>query len=234
MERQVIVVFQCKKCIISVKAVVNAKYIDCLLETICSRLIPVASYSHRPGVVFGFYNFAEAFRQGRIVLIVDFVPGAPYEDGRMVSVTANHRTQVFFMPGIKQLIVIIPFLGSLPGVKCFILNQETHPVAQVEQFRCRRIVTGPDGIAPHFSQDFKLTLSSPYVECSSQSTKIVVIANTLYWDFFTIQVMTVPWSKVQCSESEISFISISNSSTLQNCYNSFVKLRIIKIPQNRF
>jgi hypothetical protein len=132
----------------------------------------------------------------------------------MVSVTPDHSLQILNMPRIKQLVIIIPFLWRFPYIKCFVLNQKSHFIAEIEKLRCRGIMAGSDGIASHLLQDFKLTLEGTCIYCSPQCTKIMMVANSLHLNFFTIKKKSIAWSESQSSETHIGFTYIRNGSSL--------------------
>ena len=71
----------------------------------------------------------------------------------MVSVPADHRSQIFFRIVVEMHSVIVFVLPRMPAVKGFIHHQESHFIAKIQELRSRGIVTGPDRIAAHFLQD---------------------------------------------------------------------------------
>ena len=68
----------------------------------------------------------------------------------MITVTKHHRFDIPPVPFIKIKTVIEVCLLHFPDIKRLIHNDESHPVTQVKQLRCRGIMGGTDAVASHF------------------------------------------------------------------------------------
>src|SRR3982750_2280266 len=99
------------------------------------------------------------------------------------------------MPVGKYQVKIQRCFSSFPAIKNFIYDQESHAIGKVEQFRCRWIMCQANGIATKITQDFELTLSRAYIECSAQCTEVMMLIHTLDTNRFSIYHHTFQWIK---------------------------------------
>ena len=110
------------------------------------------------GGIFAVANIGEHLGNppaGAVALFAAFVADTPEDHGRMVAVAADHGHEVFFGPFLKEGGVAVLLLGPGPGVGEFVHHQQAHAVAEVQQFRCRRIVGAADGVAAHLLKHFQ-------------------------------------------------------------------------------
>src|SRR5262249_20275715 len=82
-------------------------------------------------------------------LLINFVAYAPDDHAGMIAVATNLGTKILLVPIVKQEMVIIWLFGSLPAVEAFVHYDDAHAIAQVEQFRSWRVVTGADSVDAH-------------------------------------------------------------------------------------
>ena len=76
----------------------------------------------------------------------------------MITVALDEIRQVFLMPFIEETgIIAIRFLAA-PHVETLVHHEETHRIAHVQEFWCRRIMTASDSVHAHIAKDGKLTV----------------------------------------------------------------------------
>jgi len=117
----------------------------------------IACRRHRPGVIKGSDYACQPGGYGLtaaipLPLLHHLITDAPYKDRRMVTVTKHHRFNILPVPFIKIKTVIEFSLLHFPDIKRLIHNDESHPVTQVKQLRCRGIMGGADAVASHLLQ----------------------------------------------------------------------------------
>jgi len=76
---------------------------------------------------------------------------------------------------VHGVIVFIFLFG--PHVENLIHDQESHPVAQLQEFGCRRVVGGTDGVTPHPFEDLQLPFRCPPVKGTPQRSQVMVQVN---------------------------------------------------------
>ena len=114
------------------------------------------------------------------VLFTDLISKTPHDHRWRISVAPDKGTGIGFPPIGENQVKIVWGLFSLPGIKYLVDYKKTHPVGKFKQSGSRRIMCHPDGIAPHFTQDFQLPFSGSQVKGSAQCTQVVVLVNTLH------------------------------------------------------
>ena len=137
------------------------------------------------------------------------------------------------MPLRKIAGIIVGRFLFAPHVEGFILNNETHLVAQLKQLGCRWIVRGANGVAAHCLQNLQLTLQCPRVDGSTHSTQIVVVTYAQNFGRFAIQEKTFFGIKFKRSNAEICFILIDDLPVFAQFADGFVSDRIVDGPQVR-
>ena len=75
-----------------------------------------------------------------VVLFVDFIAGAPQNDGRVVAVAAYQGLQVLFVPLAEQGGIVAGLLAHGPAVEGLVHDEHTHLVGQIQQLGCRGVV----------------------------------------------------------------------------------------------
>ena len=128
---------------------------------------------------------------GAVSLFPAFVADTPENHGRMVAVPVNHGRQVFPYPLLKELGIAVGLFGIGPGVREFVHHQEAHPVAEVQELRCGRVVAGADGVAAHPPEHLQAAHPGVLVPDGSQGSRIVMQANAFQEGLFSIQIEAV-------------------------------------------
>ena len=136
-----------------------------------------------------------------VALFSDFVPDAPQDYAGMVAVTVDEGYHILVRPVIEKTGIAVGFLGNRPGIGKFIHHQESHPVAQVQEFRCGRVVGGTYGIAAHILEHCK----SPYPCCRvpgcTQGTCIMMEADSFHECLHSVQVEPIGF-ELDASDTE--------------------------------
>ena len=91
---------------------------------------------------------------------------------------------------------------AVPFVESLIPNHNTHPVAQVEQLGCGRVVAGADGVYPHVLHDLQFPLHRPGVEGHAQRAEVGMQADAVQLHAPAIQMETVVGSELKCADAE--------------------------------
>ena len=94
-------------------------------------------------------------------------------------------------------------------------------------------MTRADGVNPHFLQDLDLPLQSSRVDCRTKWPEIVMIANAVESDAFTIEEESFVHIKPDRANSEKRFVSVDDFAVLLDSGDSCIKIGLLQIPQLR-
>ena len=75
-----------------------------------------------------------------VVLFVDFIAGAPQDDGRVVAVAAYQGLQILFVPLAEQGGIVAGLLAHSPAVEGLVHDEHAHLVGQIQQLGRRGVV----------------------------------------------------------------------------------------------
>ena len=150
----------------------------------------------------------------------------------MVAVPVDHGLQVFVRPLIEQSGVAVLFLRDCPSVCQLVHHEESHPVAEVEEFRRRRIVGCADGVAAHLSEHVQPSHPRRLVPGGSERSGVVVQADSL--DECPLPVDVQPVGLVlQVSESECGQVNVLPSASCGDGGDGLVEFRCLWTPEPR-
>ena len=119
------------------------------------------------------------------------------------------------MPVVKQQVVIVGLLAFLPAIEGFVHDEKTHPVAEIEQFRCRWIVRSTDGVATHLLEQGKLPPQGRLVDRRADGPEIVVITHTLDRHPLAVEQKTVLGGELDRPHPERVFVAIYRLAVLE-------------------
>ena len=97
----------------------------------------------------------------------------------MVAITAHHATQILLAPVVKEPSISIAQFVLFPFVKCFVHDQESHPITDGVKLWILRIMTGANGIASHVSQYFQLMFECTRIESGARASEVMMQAYAL-------------------------------------------------------
>ena len=149
----------------------------------------------------------------------------------MVAVAADQGAQVLFGPVVEQQVVIIRALAGSPAVKGLVHHEHPHPVAQIEQFRRRRIVTRADRVAAHLLQQLDLPLQRTRIDGGAQRSKVVVIADTVDPHVLPVEEESLVGIEPDRANPERGFIPVHNPPPYVDRRDGHVSVRMLKIPK---
>ena len=113
--------------------------------------------------------------------IINLVTNRPHYKTWMISIMANPICCITLAPFVKIVSVIKRSLRLFPHIKYFIINKETHFIAQIHPGSRRRIMRRADRINSHFFESCKLSSESSFIKSSPQSPLIMMLAGPLYF-----------------------------------------------------
>ncbi len=157
----------------------------------------------------------------RIIGKVNLVADAPKNNRRVIAVAANHILNISDSPFLEDLAVpVIPrrpfisasnpfFLRRRKFIKGLIHHQKTHLVAQVQQFRCGRVMAGANGVAADFPQLLKAGPPEFFRHGCPQRSAVVMQTDPLDFQILTIE--------------EKSFVGVKADRADAEGHNGFVK-----------
>ena len=106
----------------------------------------------------------------------------------MVTVTKNHVSGIPFPPILEiEVISLLPiWFYSHPGIERLIHYQETHPVAKVEELRCKRIMRRPYRIDSGFFQQMQPPFPNTQRNRRTHRASVMMQAYTLNFNVSSI------------------------------------------------
>ncbi len=165
-----------------------------------------------------------------IRLVADFVAYRPDYDAGMIAI-AHHQVANLFLavrfqwrPAFYAVGLIVPFVKSL------VPNDESHPVAQIQQLRRRRIVTGADGIYSHLAHDFQLPLHGTGVKRRPERPVIVVQIHAVKLHTPAVKIKTVVGREPERADAEGGCVRIHDFFAHANDCPGGIQLRVRDIP----
>ncbi len=165
-----------------------------------------------------------------IRLVADFVADRPDNNAGMIAV-AHHQVANLFLAVRFQWRLAFYAIGLIvPFVKSLIPNDESHPVAQIQQFRRRRVVTGADGIDAHLTHDFQLPLHSTGVKRRPERPMIVVQIHAVKLHTPAVKMKAIVGRKPERADSKDSDVRIHDFFAHANDCPGGIELRVRDIP----
>ena len=149
----------------------------------------------------------------------------------MVAIPAYLRAKILLMPVIPEIMVIAFLLSFFPTVEGLIHHQNSHPVAEIEEFRSGGIVTGAQSIESHLLEHLQLTLRSAGIESSTKGTQVVMIADSLELHPFAIEQETIVRSELDRADAEGCLIAVQDIAVLTHRSNCCIELRRLHAPE---
>ena len=221
------------KRLIQMGFVIEAIHVDGARIVLCGGPGIVVSGRREPGRILPVAKVREHLRNppaAAVSLFSAFVADTPENHGRMVAVSVNEGRQVFLRPLLKELGITVGLFGVGPGVREFVHHQEAHPVAEVQEFRCRRVVAGADGVAAHLPEHLKAAHPGVLVPDCSQGARIVMQANALQEGLFSVQVKAVGL-ELNLTDAERCLINICGAVLSRNAGAGVVQDRGGRAPE---
>ena len=103
-------------------------------------------------------------------LLQHFIADTPHQNGGVVAVTQDEVGEVALMPFVKEAGVVVLGLLASPHVKRLVHDDESHCVAQVEQFGGGWVVRTTDGIDAHLFEDGELAVHRVFVKGGAKAS----------------------------------------------------------------
>ena len=134
-------------------------------------------------------------------LFENFITDTPHDDTWMITVALDEIRQIFLMPFIEETgIIAIRFLAA-PHIKTLVHHEETHRIAHVQEFWCRRIMTASDSVHAHIAKDGKLTVHRIFIDSSTQATEIMMLTDTINLEILAIEEEALLCIKLHITET---------------------------------
>jgi hypothetical protein len=122
-----------------------------------------------------------------IALLEDFVADAPEDDAGMIAIALEHADQIGLGPIIEESAIAELCFAVFPFIERFIHHDKPHAVAKIEKFWRRRIVARANGIDATRFENLELPLDCARIDGCAETTQIVMIANAVNRNVFSIQ-----------------------------------------------
>ena len=215
---------------IDIGFVVEAFHIHIVEQTAADAVVAVVEPGRRrTGGVLVMADRAQApghFRPFRNVLLVNLVADAPHDDARMVGVAPDHIPEIAFRPFVKVKIVAVRTFRELPFVKRLAEHQKPELVAQIEKFRIRRIVRGPDRIASDSLELEETVTRRVAVHSRAQRSQIVMQTHAPELQGRAVDEETANRIEHRIAQSEPDFPFF-----LPEFQNKTVEMRRVRMPE---
>ena len=148
----------------------------------------------------------------------------------MVAIAENMIGQITFVPFIEEMGIIVRCFSLAPHVERLVHHNEPHPVAQLKQLRCRRIMGCADTVYTHFLQYLELPFNGSRVDSCPQTTQVVVHADSFYFGMFAIEEESLFGIECEGADTERSYIVIGLFIVNKNPGLHFVQRGVFERP----
>ena len=105
----------------------------------------------------------------------------------MVAVAENQVGEVALVPLVEEAGIVVLRLLTSPHIERFVHHDQSHRIAHIEQFGCWRIMRAADRIHTHRLEFGKFAVEGIFIQCCTQATKVVVLANTIKFEVLAIE-----------------------------------------------
>ena len=136
-------------------------------------------------------------------LFQHFVANRPHQDTRMVTVAQHKVCKVALVPTVEEPGIVVLSLAAAPHIKRLIHDDESHGVAHIQQFGCRRIMAAADGIDTHLLQLHQFAVQCILIQCCSEAAEVMVLADSVELDILAIEPETRLGVEAEIAESGI-------------------------------
>src|SRR5262249_49138663 len=109
-------------------------------------------------------------------------------------------------------------------------HENSHAVAEIEQFRSGRVVAGADGIDPHLFQDLDLPLQRPRIDRCAERPQIVVITDTFDPHELAVKKKTFLRGEFDRANPEDRFVAVHRLAVLLNDGYCDVEIWLLQTP----
>ena len=144
----------------------------------------------------------------------------------MVGVAPDHIPEIAFRPFVKVKIVAVRTFRELPFVKRLAEHQKPELVAQIEKFRIRRIVRGPDRIASDSLELEETVTRRVAVHSRAQRSQIVMQTHAPELQGRAVDEETANRIEHRIAQSEPDFPFF-----LPEFQNKTVEMRRVRMPE---
>ena len=192
----------------------------------------------RRGVVAGIEDEVRLF-EGECVglsrrpLLKHLVANRPHQDAGVVTVTKYQVRQVALMPLVEEAGIVILRLLTSPHVEALVHHDESHRVAHVQQFRSRRVVGTADGVHTHGLQFGELAVQGIFIQCSTQATEVVMLADTVELEVLAIEPEACLWVEPKTPKACRSLIVINHLAVDSHFRAYLIYIRGLARPKHR-
>ena len=148
-----------------IEAIIRADHVEQVgqpVVIVVADVGPKKGLRDGPGGIVRVKNGDEAgqdgFRFFGLRGVVNLIARAPQHDAGMIPVAPDHVAGVDLGPGVEIQMIVEGVLPDRPAVESLIHDEESHPVAEVEELRSRRVMGGADRIDPNLPERGKPAL----------------------------------------------------------------------------
>ena len=160
-------------------------------------------------------------------LVANLVADAPHHHRRMVAVARHHCREVALVPLAIVEVVVLLVLPINPLVEGFIHHEEAHAVAEVEELRCRWVVSGADGVAVAAFQNLQPSLPHPFGHCSAYGTPVVMQVHTFHLHLLAVQQESFVERVFDGADAERVLYNVDDALVVEECGAQRVEIRIL-------
>ena len=128
----------------------------------------------------------------------------------MIAIASDFGAKIRLVPIVPEEVVIICYFSDFPTVERLVHHEDAHTVTEIEKFGSRRIVTRAEGVNSHFLENLQLAFRSAGIECRSQCSEVVVVANTVELNALSIEEKPAVCFELDRSDAESSLVGVDD------------------------
>src|SRR6266567_744327 len=164
---------------------------------------------------------------------MNFVAGAVDDYARMIPIAPHRVARIDVGPLFEIEMVVVRIFCHGPAVKQFIHYQKTHPIAEIQELRSRRIVSCTDCIYAKLLECLKPSLPRAQRHSSAKCARVMMKTNAFYFEVATVEPKTCVRIKVKFPDAEGHRIVIDSLFPIAQPGHSSIKVRMIQVPKLR-
>ena len=144
--------------------------------------------------------------------------------------------QVPFIPFVEVNVVAVLdlALGNSPLIECFVHDQESHRVAQVEELRREGIVAGSDRVASHLAEGFKAPFPDALRHGTAHAAGLLMKTDAIQFDVFAVEQESSIGVEESFADADGRVVGIDHAACILHGASNCVEIRFGRRPEVRF
>ena len=173
------------------------------------------------------------FCQVSLRSVMNFISGAVDNYARVVAIAAHGIAHVSVGPLFEIQMIVIRIFRHSPAVEQLIHHQKTHPIAQIQKLRSRRIMSSTNCIYAELLECLQAAFPRTQWHGGAERARVVVQADPSYFEVAAVEPETRVSIEVIFTNAERHNLLIDSCSSVAQSSHSTIKVRMLQVPALR-